>query len=132
MGMTLSAAKPLMEQNLKSDLNSIIKDAFEKALYEALKAQSDDSDSVDNGPTSEADVKNRIDKKFKNASKKFAEVASKEMAGDIAKLISSEVHDFVKEMMITVNNAPVLPTVVSPMGPCTGTITIMPTFFQIS
>ena len=64
--------------------------------------------------------------------KEFGKVASQEMAGDIAKLISSEVHDFVKEMMITVNNAPVLPTVVSPMGPCTGTLTIMPTFFQIS
>jgi hypothetical protein len=133
MGMSLEAAKPLLEQNLKNDFSKIIKDAFEKALYEAFKAQTDDTDGLNSsGPQSEDDVKKRMDNKYKNASKKFAEVANDNISGDLAKQITARVHDYVKEMMITVNNAPVLPTVVSPMGPCTGTLTILPTSFQIS
>lgn len=133
MGMTLSAAKPLMEQNLKKDLNNIIKSSFEKALEAALKKQNEELNRVSK-PSDDtgSDAKKAAERALEEACKEFGKVASQEMAGDIAKLISSEVHDFVKEMMITVNNAPVLPTVVSPMGPCTGTLTIMPTFFQIS
>ena len=133
MGMTLSAAKPLMEQNLKKDLNNIIKSSFEKALEAALKKQNEELNKVSK-PSDDtgSNAKNAAEKALEEACKEFGKVASQEMAGDIAKLISSEVHNFVKEMMITVNNAPVLPTVVSPMGPCTGTLTILPTFFQIS
>lgn len=124
MGMSLAAAKPILKQKLQSDFDKIFEDAF----YDALVAQFDESDRIEGGPKSEEDVKKRIDNKFRNASKKFANSISNRLATQI----SERIHDYVKEMMIVVNNAPVLPTIISPTGPCTGTISILPTNFKIT
>lgn len=126
--MSLQAAKPTYEMQLKNEFSSIL----ERAFYEALKAQDSGEENESNSLSAEASsvakkARKEMDKKFKNAAKKFSQEAS----GDMAKAVAEKTYNFIKEMMINVNNAPVLPTIVSPTGPCTGTLTILPTNFQI-
>jgi hypothetical protein len=128
MGKSLSAAKPIMENNLKSDFSPLFKAAFFEALKAQAKCIEDDTKSAVNKSKSGGDPTKDDEKALKKAAEKFTE----ELSADLAKIIATEVHNYVKEIMITINNAPILPTVVSPMGPCTGTLTIPPTSFQIS
>ena len=127
MGMSLSAAKPIMEQNLKMDFSPL----FEKAFYEALKTQAecieqDTRDAINAGKLGEEP---NIDdqKALKKGAKKFAN----ELSGELAKIISDRIHDYVSEMMISVGPMVLLPTIISPVGPCTGSLQILPTDFKI-
>lgn len=126
--MSLQAAKPTYEMQLKNEFSSIL----ERAFYEALKAQDSGEENAFNSLPAEVSpaakkVREEMDKKFKNAAKKFSQEAS----GDMAKAVAEKTYNFIKEMMINVDNAPVPPSVVSPTGSCTGTLTILPTNFQI-
>lgn len=129
MGKSLEVAKPILEKELRSDFEKILEEAF----YEALKATDDNETYSFNKLSPDIShvaklARDKTDKKFKNAAKKFSEEASPKLA----KQISQRVYDFIKEIMITVNASPITGTISSPVGPCAGIINITPNFFQIN
>jgi hypothetical protein len=128
MGISLKAAKPIYEQQLKLEFNDILENAF----YEALKSlDMGEEDEVNNMSPEIRPVIIKANKKLNERHKKSAKKFAQAAAGDLAKAVAEKTYDFVKEIFINVNNAPVLPTLISPTGPCTGTLTILPTNFQI-
>ena len=92
MGMTLSAAKPLLQQDLYN------------AFYDAYMTQYNEDPEIG---SCNSEAKSELDK----AAKKFASSLSSDMA--------QAIYDFVKEMSI---QATVTGTIISPSGPCTGSM----------
>ena len=99
-----------MLSTVKMTLQSDIKDAFEKAAYDAYMEQ------YQPNKVSEAKSDNDTKKGFEDLADKFA----KKFASSISKDMATAIHDFVKEISIQVNTIP--PSVISPSGPCTGMI----------
>lgn len=92
MGITLAAAKPLLQKNLYN------------AVYNAYMTQiSEDPEA--------GEYNARAKQSLQKAADKFASALSKDMADAVC--------DFVKEMSIT---ATVTGTITSPAGPCAGAI----------
>lgn len=105
----LSAAKPTLQNNIKSIL--------EKAVYEAYMTQYA-INQIPQASSYDSKIKSELEKKAKDFSKKFADIASEPVA--------TAIYDFVKEIGIVITIpplaiAPPLPPTL-PGGPCTGTI----------
>lgn len=92
MAMTLIAAKPILQQDLY------------KAFHDAYMSQFQNN--------SEAG-------KYNNDSKKSIEKAADKFSQQLSKDMAQAIYDFVKEIGIEVI---IPPTVISPSGPCTGSI----------
>ena len=92
MGMTLSAAQPILQINLY------------KAFYDAYMSQYSTDPEAGN-------CNLEAKKSFEKAASKFSQQLSQDMA--------QAIYDFVKEMSI---QAVVTGTIVAPSGPCTGSI----------
>jgi hypothetical protein len=99
-----------MLSTAKMTLQSDLKDAFEKAAYDAYMEQYQKNKVPE--AKSDSDVKKGFEDLADKFSKKFASSVSKDMA--------TAIHDFVKEIAIQVNTIP--PSVMSLSGPCTGMI----------
>ena len=125
----LSAAVNILEKNLKDLLEQYSEPAAYDGAYEAYLSQyTPPSGDVGNflgptGPGSMHQAKSDADKYAEAFSKAFSKKIAQDMSGPLAKAI----HDFVKEIGITIV---VKGSITSPMGPCTGTI--LPTDVTIS
>ena len=105
----LSTNKPTLQNNIKIML--------EKAVYKAYMVQYTPN-QISQASSYDDKIKNELEKKAKEFSKKFAENASEPVA--------TAIYDFVKEIGIVITIppsaiAPPLPPTL-PGGPCTGTI----------
>lgn len=119
----LSDGKPILEQKLKQMLHDAAKKAGEVASYDAYMTQlgSDpDAGKYNN------EMKTSMEKAAEKFSKKFAEEFAKEFSKDLPKDMAAAIYDFVKGIGIM---ATIMPTVISPMGPCSGAMA--PTDFTI-
>lgn len=99
-----------MLSTAKMSLQSDLKDAFEAAAYDAYMEQ------YQPNKVAEAKSDNDVKKGFEDLADKF----SKKFASSVSKDMATAIYDFVKEIAISVNSVP--PSVISPSGPCTGTI----------
>ena len=99
-----------MLSTAKMSLQSDLKDAFEKAAYDAYMEQYQKNAVSEAG--NDSDIKKGMEELADKFAKKFASSVSKDMA--------TAIHDFVKEIAIQVNTIP--PSVMSLSGPCTGMI----------
>lgn len=119
---------------LKQKLNQLIKDskggAFYNAAYEAyyalVKDAAKDIDSgsdVDLNPIIEAE-KIKCDNKAKADAELFAKTFCSELKkAAVMDTIADEMDAHIKSAQIDITT-PVLPTVISPMGPCSGSLNI--------
>ena len=119
----LSTEKPILEQKLKQILYNAAKSAGKTASYEAYMTQlGNDPDVGKYNDEAKKSIEDAADK----FSKKFAEEFAKELSKDLPGEMATAIYNFVKGIGIM---ATVMPTVVSPMGPCSGVMS--PTDFTI-
>ena len=128
----LAANLPILKQNLNKLITANKGSAFYNAAYEAYYSLFKNvASSIDSG--SDPDLKPIIeaqklecDRKAKADAelfaKSFCEALKKASVMDI---IADEINTHIKSAQIDIT-APILPTVTSPMGPCTGSLTISP------
>lgn len=128
----LSTNKPLMKNSLNSLLNassgSPVYDAAYNAYYEANKCEMN-SMSPDDDPSGIANkAASETNEKLKDHAKDFATEFCKNLKnGGFMDTIADEIDKHVKSMMLTISIPVLLPTIVSPMGPCTGSLMISET-----
>lgn len=119
---------------LKQKLNELIKDskggAFYDAAFEAyytlIKSAAED---INIGSDSDLipiiqEQKLKCEKKAKEDAESFAKIFCSELKkANFMNIIADEFNNHIKSAQIDITT-PVLPTVTSPMGPCSGTLTI--------
>lgn len=119
----LSTNKPSMDNKLKKLYN-----VFEDAAYEAfLKSEGyDDVDSqIDGLELQNKPNKSEIKKKMEDTAKTFSDEFVKQLKdGKVLETISDEIDKHVKSIKLMISVPTLLPTIISPMGPCTGALTI--------
>ena len=130
----LATNLPIMKQNLNKLLDvppvegPVYKAAY-NAYYEANKAEtvsySSDDDPLGNQTTESvkivADKNNNIDK----CADKFAKEFCKQLKQNgFMNAIADEIDGHIKAMKLMINIPTLLPTIISPMGPCTGALSI--------
>ena len=130
----LATNLPIMKQNLNKLLDvppvegPVYKAAY-NAYYEANKAEtvsySSDDDPLGNQTTESAkivaDINNNIDK----CADKFAKEFCKQLKQNgFMNAIADEIDGHIKAMKLMINIPTLLPTIISPMGPCTGALSI--------
>ena len=119
----LSTNKPSMDNKLKKLYN-----VFEDAAYEAfLKSEGyDDVDSqIDDLELQNKPNKSEIKKKMEDTAKTFSDEFVKQLKdGKVLETISDEIDKHVKSIKLMISVPTLLPTIISPMGPCTGALTI--------
>lgn len=125
----LSSNKPLMTAKLNSLLNvskgSPIYDAAYNAYYESNKCAFGVVSADDDPMGVSSSAANETNKKLKECAKNFAEEFCKNLKdGGFMDTIADEIDKHIKAMMLTINIPALLPTIVSPTGPCTGSLTI--------
>lgn len=130
----LATNLPIMKQNLNKLLNvppiegPVYKAAY-NAYYEANKAEAatylPDVDPLGNLTAESAkitaDINNNIDK----CATKFAtEFCNQLKQNGFMDAIADEINGHVKAIKLMINIPALLPTIISPMGPCTGALSI--------
>lgn len=130
----LATNLPIMKQNLNKLLDvppvegPVYKAAY-NAYYEANKAEtvsySSENDPLGNQTTESAkivaDINNNIDK----CADKFAKEFCKQLKQNgFMDTIADEIDGHVKSIKLMINIPALLPTIISPMGPCTGALSI--------
>ena len=130
----LATNLPIMKQNLNKLLDvppvegPVYKAAY-NAYYEANKAEtvsySSENDPLGNQTTESAkivaDINNNIDK----CADKFAKEFCKQLKQNgFMNAIADEIDGHVKAIKLMINIPTLLPTIISPMGPCTGALSI--------
>lgn len=130
----LATNLPIMKQNLNKLLDvppvegPVYKAAY-NAYYEANKAEtvsySSENDPLGNQTTESAkivaDINNNIDK----CADKFAKEFCKQLKQNgFMNAIADEIDGHIKAMKLMINIPTLLPTIISPMGPCTGALSI--------
>lgn len=130
----LATNLPIMKQNLNKLLDvppvegPVYKAAY-NAYYEANKAEtvsySSDDDPLGNQTTESAkivaDINNNIDK----CADKFAKEFCKQLKQNgFMNAIADEIDGHIKAIKLMINIPTLLPTIISPMGPCTGALSI--------
>ena len=129
----LSTNKPLMDQKL----NALYENAFRKAAYNAYYNTNnkptpaiefdpdDDPEAVAQAKASVAEGELKRKNELKDDSNKFAdEFVNQLKSAKLLETISDEIDGHIKSMMLTINIPTLLPTIISPVGPCTGALTI--------
>lgn len=125
----LSVNKPLMKNSLNMLLlatkGNPFYDAAYNAYYESNKCEmnsvsaTDDPSGISNNAA--LDTNSKIKKRANDFAVEFCNTLKK---GGFMDTIADEIDKHVKSMMLTINIPMLLPTIISPMGPCTGTLTI--------
>ena len=119
----LSTNKPSMDNKLKK-----LYDVFEDAAYEAfLKSEGYDDvdDQIDGMELQNKPNKSEIKKKMEDSAKTFSDEFVKQLKdGKVLETISDEIDKHVKSIKLMISVPTLLPTIVSPVGPCTGALTI--------
>jgi hypothetical protein len=121
----LSVNKPMMKQAFSAliqDNSGVFYKAAYNAYYESVKPSSPSGDV-------NADQENKLcdesDKAAKDCAEKFAKAFCKELrSGGFDSTLADEIDNHVKSIKLMITT-PVLPTVISPMGPCSGSLSIM-------
>lgn len=125
----LSTNKPLMKSAFNSLLNdkegNPFYDAAYSAYYESNKCEIN-SFSADDDPSGISNnAANEINIKLHDRAKVFAkEFCSNLKNSGFMDSIADEIDNHIKSMMITIDVPVLLPTIISPVGPCTGSISI--------
>ena len=125
----LSTNLPLMKNSLNSLLLSKegnpFYDAAYKAYYESNKCIMD-SASIDDDPSGIANRSaNEANEKLKDRAAEFAkEFCNILKNGGLMDSIADEIDKHIKSMLLTINIPALLPTIISPTGPCTGSLSI--------
>lgn len=125
----LSNNKPLMINALNSLITPSeghpLYDAAYNAYYESNKCNLDmvpiDEDPNDIANKAASDINKLIIDRSKDFAKTFCEHLQNNGFMDS---IADEIDKHIKSMMITINIPSLLPTIISPTGPCTGALTI--------
>ena len=130
----LATNLPIMKQNLNKLLDvppvegPVYKAAY-NAYYEANKAEtvsySSENDPLGNQTTESAkivaDINNNIDK----CADKFAKEFCKQLKQNgFMNAIADEIDGHIKAIKLMINIPSLLPTIISPMGPCIGALSI--------
>ena len=119
----LSINKPTMDKNLKA-----LYDVLYDAAYEGyLKAEGyDDVDSnIDDLEIQNKPDKSEIKGKMEDTAELFADEFVKQLKdGSFLETISDEIDTHVKAIKLMISVPTLMPTIISPMGPCTGALTI--------
>lgn len=122
----LSANKPLMQQNFSSMIseNGLFYKAAYDAFYETMKPENISDPNLD--ANSINNITNEIDKKAKDAAKKFAKAFVKGLKdGGFDSKLATEIDNHVKAIQLLITMMPQgLATIISPVGPCTGSMVI--------
>lgn len=124
----LSTNLPLMKQKFSSMLTDNT-GMFYKAAYEAyLESMSDQKPIVSNDPDISAiidDANAKMDKLKIEKSEAFAKAFVKSLRNsNFDDLLANEIDKHIKSMMLTITVPALLPTIISPTGPCSGSLTI--------
>lgn len=129
----LSVNKPLMDQKLNALYNVLEKAAYD-ARYNEGKRDLDAADAKLNDSTFDKDIKASIESNpeyikreidLKDKSNKFAaDFVNALKQGKFIETISDEIDCHVKAIKLMINVPTLLPTIISPMGPCTGALSI--------
>lgn len=132
---------PIMKQNLNklldvSPVEGPVYKAAYNAYYEANKAEaasySPDDDPLGNQTTESTkiavDINNNIDK----CAVKFAtEFCNQLKQNGFMDAIADEINSHIKSIKLMINMPALLPTIISPAGPCTGSLMINDATAQI-
>jgi hypothetical protein len=129
----LSTNKLLMDQKLTALYDSAFRQAAYNAYYNtnnkptgSIEFDADDDPNIiaqTKAKLSEGEIKREKD--LKTDSNKFADEFVKQLkSAKLLETLSDEIDGHIKSMMLTINIPALLPTIISPMGPCTGTLTI--------
>lgn len=124
----LSTNLPLMKQKFSSMLTDNT-GMFYKAAYEAyLESMSDQKPIVSNDPDISAiidDANAKMNKLKIEKSEAFAKAFVKSLRNsNFDDLLANEIDKHIKSMMLTITVPALLPTIISPTGPCSGSLTI--------
>jgi hypothetical protein len=124
----LSTNLPLMKQKFSSMLTDNT-GMFYKAAYEAyLESMSDQKPIVSNDPDISAiidDANAKMNKLKIEKSEAFAKAFVKSLRNsNFDDLLANEIDKHIKSMMLTITVPALLPTIISPAGPCSGSLTI--------
>lgn len=124
----LSTNLPLMKQRFSSMLTDNT-GMFYKAAYEAyLESMSDQKPIVSNDPDISAiidDANAKMNKLKIEKSEAFAKAFVKSLRNsNFDDLLANEIDKHIKSMMLTITVPALLPTIISPTGPCSGSLTI--------
>lgn len=123
----LATNKLSMDQRLKS-LYDIFEDAAYKAYYNQLKSKFDNSKAdIQDAELSSiiASETVKLENEMKNDAAQFAnDFCNALKKGKLLETISDEIDGHVKSIKLMINIPALLPTIVSPMGPCTGALNI--------
>jgi len=129
----LSVNKPLMDQKLNALYNVLEKAAYD-ARYNEGKRDLDAADAKLNDPKFDKDIKASIESNpdyikreidLKDKSNKFAaDFVNALKQGKFIETISDEIDGHVKAIKLMINIPVLLPTIASPVGPCTGALSI--------
>lgn len=122
----LSTNKPLMDQNFKA-LYNVFKDAAYEAYYEAnkpIKPAPDPTDTSGNLKKNSDNAYNELEKKVKESAETFSSTFVKKLKNKkLLESISDEIDTHVKSLTLMITAQPTaLATIISPMGPCTGSL----------
>lgn len=124
----LSTNLPLMKQKFSSMLTDNT-GMFYKAAYEAyLESMSDQKPIVSDDPDISAiidDANAKMNKLKIEKSEAFAKAFVKSLRNsNFDDLLANEIDKHIKSMMLTITVPALLPTIISPTGPCSGSLTI--------
>lgn len=123
----LSVNKPLMDQKLNA-LYNVLENAAYKAYYNQLKSKFDNSKTdIQDSEISKivASENIKLENEMKNDAAQFAnDFCNALKQGKFIETISDEIDGHVKAIKLMINVPALLPTIISPMGPCTGALSI--------
>jgi len=122
MGKSLAGAKINFENTLR--------DIFKRELEEALKSAYMTQFSENNNQNA-SKINLETKKVMEIAANNFAVEAADKFSSKASKDIANAIYNYIKEMQITITHTS-LGTLISPMGPVTGTFTILPSEVTIS
>lgn len=130
----LATNLPIMKQNLNKLLDvppvegPVYKAAY-NAYYEANKAEaasySSEDDPLGNQTVESAKIVADINSNIDKCADKFAKEFCKQLKQNgFMNAIADEIDGHVKAIKLMINIPALLPTIISPMGPCTGALSI--------
>lgn len=122
----LATNLPLMKQKFSlmlQEMTGVMYKAAYDAYYESVKPEM--PTPGDDNPEVVQSSYNSANKAAKDCAEKFAKTFVKSLKdGGFMDSIADEIDGHVKSMMLTISIPTLLPTIISPMGPCTGALTI--------
>lgn len=125
LATNLSLFKTQLNQLLNPTKGSVMFDAAYNAYYNTIKVDIDsNNDDPDLKPIIDAE-KAKCEQKMKDDAKKFAEEFCKGLKnGGFMDSIADQVDMHIKSAQIDIIVPTLLPTIISPVGPCTGSLAI--------